>query len=261
MKIVLKIAQRIYWLYAAILFVITMFLAFPFVVVASFFGRIRGGNMIYQICGIWDDVWSFLVGIHHENIMESPVDPDSSYIFVANHVSYVDIPVIIKAIRKQPFRVLGKSEIRKIPVFGYIYGKAVVMVDRNNPADRSKSVRTIKSVLKKKISIVIFPEGTFNESGRPLKEFYDGAFRIAIEMQTPIKPILFLDSYARMPSESFFSLNPGLSRAVFLKEFPVEGLTMADLPSLKRKVFKYMEDKLLVYKASWIKPRAEWKLR
>ena len=257
MKIVLKIAQRVYWLYAAILFVITMFLAFPFVVAASLFGKIRGGNMIYRICGIWDDVWSFLIGIHHENIYESPVDRDRPYIFVANHNSYVDIPVIIKAIRNKPFRVLGKSETKKIPIFGFIYSSAVVMVDRSSAVDRSRSVRVTKSVLRKNISIVIFPEGTFNETGKPLKHFYDGAFRIAIEMQTPIKPMLFLDAYARMPYESFFSLNPGLSRVVFLKEFPVEGLTMKDLPALKKRVFNYMEEKLLTYKASWIKSGME----
>jgi len=211
--------------------------------------------MIYQICGLWDDVWSFLIGIRHENIFESPLDPNRPYIFVANHNSYVDIPVIIKAIRKQHFRVLGKSEIKKIPIFGFIYSSAVVMVDRNNPADRSRSVRIIKSVLRKNISIVIFPEGTFNETGKPLKHFYDGAFRIAIEMQTPIKPILFLDAYDRMKSDSFFSLNPGPSRAVFLSEFPVEGLKMADVHRLKKNVFDYMEEKLLSYKASWIKKK------
>jgi 1-acyl-sn-glycerol-3-phosphate acyltransferase len=114
-------------------------------------------------------------------------------------------------------------------------------------------VRTIKSVLRKNISIVIFPEGTFNETGKPLKYFYDGAFRIAIEMQTPIKPILFLDAYDRLKSHSFFSLNPGPSRAVFLKEFPVEGLTLRDMSTLKKEVFDYMEQKLLVYNASWIR--------
>ena len=167
MKIFLKFFQLLYWIYAAALFIITMLLAFPFVVLASFFGKIEGGNMIYRICRIWDDVWSFLVGIHHENIFESAPDRNKPYIFLANHESYMDIPVILEAVRNQPFRVLGKSEIRKIPIFGFIYSKAVVMVDRGNAANRSKSVRITKSVLRKGISIVIFPEGTFNMTGSP----------------------------------------------------------------------------------------------
>ncbi len=87
---------------------------------------------------------------------------------------------------------------------------------------------------------------------KPLKAFYDGAFRIAIEMQTPIKPILFLDTYARMHNKSFFSLNPGRSRAVFLEEIPVEGLSMDQVGMLKKKVYDLMEAKLISYQASWI---------
>ena len=252
MKILLKALQLVYWIYAAVLFVFFMLLVFPFVVMASFFGKIDGGNMIYTLCRIWDDAWVMMVGIRQKNIYESPVDTDSSYIFVANHVSYMDIPVILQAIRRQPLRVLGKSEMRHIPIFGFIYSRAVVMVDRSNAANRSKSVRQAKAILRKKISIFIFPEGTFNETGKPLKDFYDGAFRIAIETQRPIIPVLFLDTYDRMSSKSFFSLNPGKSRAVFLEEVSVRGLSLAQVPELKRRVYDIMEAKLIAYQASWI---------
>ena len=239
--------QLIYWTYAAILFVVFMLLVFPFVVIASLFGKIKGGNVIYKLCRLWDDGWMFLVGIHHSNIYEAPVDLKRPYIFVANHVSYMDIPIILKTIRRQPVRVLGKAEMKKVPIFGFIYSRAVVMVDRNSAVNRSKSVRTSKSVVRKGISIFIYPEGTFNETGHPLKDFYDGAFRIAIETQTPIKPVIFLDSYDRMSSKSFFSLNPGKSRSV-----DVSGLSLNDVPALKRKVYEQMERKLIMYKASWI---------
>ena len=88
---------------------------------------------------------------------------------------------------------------------------------------------------------------------RPLKEFYDGAFKIAIETKTPIKPILVLDAYDRMHYRSIFTLNPGRSRAVYLEEIPVEGLTLGDVAMLREKVYKIMEDGLRRYKASWIK--------
>ena len=106
----------------------------------------------------------------------------------------MDIPIIMKAIRKQPFRILGKSEMAKIPVFGFLYQHAVVMVDRSNAVKRAESVAKLKAFIRKGISVVIAPEGTFNMTANPLKEFYDGAFKIAIETQTPIKPILFLDT-------------------------------------------------------------------
>jgi 1-acyl-sn-glycerol-3-phosphate acyltransferase len=81
-----------------------------------------------------------------------------------------------------------------------------------------------------------------------LKEFYNGAFRIAIETQTPMKPVLFLDSYARMHYQKIFSLNPGRCRIVYLDEIPVSGLTIRDTERLKEKTYEIMEQKLLEYR-------------
>jgi 1-acyl-sn-glycerol-3-phosphate acyltransferase len=228
-----------------------MILIFPFVIIASFFGRIKGGNAIYRLCMLWGDIWFFLVGIRHRNIFETPIDRDKQYIYVANHISYLDAPVIVKSLRS-PIRALGKYEMSKVPIFGYIYKKAIVMVDRRDAEKRARSVRILKSVLRRKISIFIFPEGTFNLTNKPLKDFYDGAFRIAIETQTPIKPALFLDAYNRMNHESIFSLNPGKSRTIFLETIEVDAYTMQDVQKLKERVYELMERKLIEYRASWI---------
>ena len=228
-----------------------MLVLFPFMLIASLFGRITGGNMIYRLCMLWGDLWFFLVFIFHRNSYEQPIDKNKQYIFVGNHISYLDAPIIVKAIRR-PIRALGKTEMGSVPVFGFIYKYAVVRVDRGSAENRAKSVRNMKSVLKKGISIVVFPEGTFNMTHNPLKDFYDGAFRVAIETQTPIKPILFLDAYDRMHYKSIFSINPGKNRVVYLEEIPVEGLTQQDLPALKQKVYDLMDRKLREYGASWI---------
>ena len=251
MKLLLKPFYLLYFIYAVTLFILTMILAFPFAIVASFFGRIKGGNAIYRICMVWGDVWCFLIGIRHKNIYEDALHRDMQYIFVANHISYLDAPMIVKTLRR-PIRALGKYEMSKVPIFGYIYKRAIVMVDRRDAEKRARSVRILKSVLRRKISIFIFPEGTFNLTHRPLKDFFDGAFRIAIETQTPIKPILFLDAYNRMHYESVFSLNPGGSRSVFLETVEVKGYSMADVQKLKQKVYDLMEKKLIEYGASWV---------
>ena len=209
--------------------------------------------MIYDICEIWADIGMALWGIRHSNIYETPHDPSHAIVFVFNHSSYMDIPIIMKTFRKQHYRVLGKAEMGKIPVFGFIYRNAVVMVNRNNAAARAKSVSRLIAALRKNISIVIAPEGTFNMSHEPLKSFYDGAFRIAIETKTPVKPVLFLDAQSRLHHRSIFSLTPGRSRSVFLTEIPVDGLTLGDVPALKQKVFDVMADGLRRYKASWIR--------
>ena len=229
-----------------------MLLFLPIVVVASFFGKVKGGNIIYDACRIWAGTWLFLIGVSHRNIYESPHDTSHQYIFVANHISYMDIPAIMRSVRDQHFRVLGKAELGQIPVFGFIFKQAAVSVDRKNAENRAKSVLILKSIIRRKISVFIFPEGTFNLTHDPLKEFYDGAFRIAIETETPIKPILFLDTYDRLNYKNIFSLTPGRSRAVFLEQTNTAGLSLSDVPSLKEKIYKQMEEGLIKYKASWI---------
>jgi len=251
MKHPLRFLRYVYCLYALITFIVFMLLVIPFVIVASFFGKMKGGNFIYKACSVWADAWFFLIGIRHRNLYESPHNKNKQYIFVANHISYLDAPVIVKTLR-QKVRVLGKVEMSAVPLFGFIYRKAVVTVDRSSAAHRAKSVRILKSVIRRGVSIFIFPEGTFNETHRPLKDLFDGAFRIAIETQTPIKPVLFLDAYERMHYHSVFSLNPGRSRTVFLHEIPVHGLTGKDVEALKQKVAAIMEQKLQEYKAGWI---------
>jgi 1-acyl-sn-glycerol-3-phosphate acyltransferase len=252
MRYLLKPLQWLYCIYALLLFIGIMLLLFPLMLIASLFGRISGGNMIYRLCMLWGDIWFFLVFIFHRNYYEQKPDRNKQYVFVVNHISYLDAPTIVKAIRR-PIRALGKTEMGTVPVFGFIYKYAAVRVDRADAADRAKSIRNMKSVLMKGISIVVFPEGTFNRTSNPLKHFYDGAFRVAIEAQMPIKPILFLDAYDRLNYRSIFSLNPGRDRVVYLEEVPVEGLTQEDVPVLKQKVYQLMDKKLREYKVSWIR--------
>ena len=253
MKYFLRFIQIIYSVYGFLIFTTGLLLIFPLVVIASFFGKIKGGNFIYKLCQLWADFFLLMMGIRQQYIYISPADITKQYVFVFNHISYLDIPLLMKAIRKQHIRVLGKAELAKIPIFGFLYRNTVVLVDRSSVEKRAKSVLQLKSVIKKGISIVISPEGTFNTTHQPLKEFYDGAFKVAIETQTPIKPILFLDAYNRYHYADIFSLTPGKSRIVYLEEIPVDRLTTKDVQWLKEKVYNVMEEKLIEYKVSWIK--------
>ena len=248
MKWPLRFLQIIYCIYAFIIFALLTLIAFPFVMISLSFGKIKGGNIIYQICKSWAWIWYLLIGIRHKEIYEAPHDTSKQYIFVGNHASYIDIPPIV-LIAHQPIRVLGKYEMVKIPVFGWIYRAAVILVDRSNSETRSKSVRALKAAIKNNISIFIFPEGTFNESAAPLKSFFDGAFRIAIETQTPIKPILLVDTLSRLHYHSIFSLSPGRNRVVFLEEVPVKDLTLSDIPDLRNKVYELMDTGLRRYRS------------
>jgi 1-acyl-sn-glycerol-3-phosphate acyltransferase len=252
MRILLRPFQIIYVIYAVLTFVVLMIPVFIWSLLVLLFFRSRGSNLVYYGCIVWADIWFVLVFIWHKNIFVERLRKGQSYIFVSNHISYLDSAIIPKTFR-HPVRPLGKVEMSRIPIFGFIYKNAIVAVDRSSPANRSRSVKMLKYVLRKGISILVFPEGTFNTTHQPLKEFYYGAFKIAIETRTPIKPVLLLNSYDRMHYNSIFSLNPGMSRAIFLPEISVEGLTVKDVAALKDKVYEIMESALIRYGAKWIK--------
>lgn len=247
-----KLLRFCFSIYGFVVFLLLMFILLPLFIGAFLKKPIPGGNLIFKISRFWADAFFFLVGIKHWNIYEEPHNKNTEYIFVSNHISYLDIPMMMKVIRGQHIRILGKAEMSKIPIFGSIYKRGTVSVDRGSAEARFKSVKSLIGFIQKKISVFICPEGTFNMTHHPLKSFYDGAFKIAIETQKPIRPILFLDTYDRLNYKSIFSLNPGKCRGVYLSQTITEGLTIKDIASLKEKIYEQMEEALVRYKASWI---------
>jgi 1-acyl-sn-glycerol-3-phosphate acyltransferase len=113
------------------------------------------------------------------------IDPHTPYVIVANHRAQVDICASGSA-SNQPVRFLAKSEIKKVPFFGYMTKMLAIMVDRKSKESREKSVQYMIEELKKGYSILIYAEGTRNRTDQLLKEFKDGAFRIAILAQRPV---------------------------------------------------------------------------
>lgn len=259
----MSIPRVFFSIYAMIIFVVLMLIVFVLSLASVFMGRISGGNYVYKLCGYWSDIWFFLTFIKVKKINGHLFDPGQKYIVVANHISYLDIPVLVNVFRK-PLRPLGKESMVKIPIFGFLYRKAVVTVDRSSGENRTRSISILKSMIQRGISVLVFPEGTFNTTGRPLKEFYNGAFRVAIETQTPVKPVLFLDTFDRMHYSTIFSLTPGMCRVVYLPDIETKGLALGDMELLKQRVFNMMEQNLVAYNAPWIigeenavKPKAE----
>ncbi|ACU63980.1 lysophospholipid acyltransferase family protein [Chitinophaga pinensis] len=242
MKLLLKPLHVVYMIYAAIVFLVIMFLIIPPIFLASFLGRIKGGNIIFYFLRFWSYTWFPAVGIMVKRIYKHDKKDKTPYLYVVNHRSYLDAALAVQVMRL-PFRPLGKIEMKRIPAFGYIYRQSVVMVDRSDAKARARSVREMISVIKEGVSILIFPEGTTNETDSLLQPFHNGAFRIAIETQTPIQPVLYLDNGKRLHAKGF-NLNPGRCRVVYLPPVPVAGLTMEDLPALKQQVFNIMEQEL-----------------
>jgi 1-acyl-sn-glycerol-3-phosphate acyltransferase len=237
-----KFFTSIYFVYSIIVLLVTFVILCPFAIALLFFKN--GGVYLYKIGKIWGHCFSFLIGIRWKRVGNLLPDKNEDYIFVSNHISYYDIFGMLIALN-QPYRTLGKAEPAKYPVFGALYKKSVILVNRSSDEDRKKSVANLKQQIKSGLSVCIFPEGTFNNTANSLKDFYEGAFRIAIETQTPIMPFVMYDVGKRFHWKNMLGATPGISRYQFLESTPAaafEGLTPSDL---KQKIYLQMEAALL----------------
>ncbi len=161
-----------------------------------------------------------------------------SYIYVSNHTSFLDLPGLRLLIPGE-FRPIAKKELLKLPVFGLIVKSATVVVDRSNPQSRKKSMEKIREILSHGISALIFAEGTQNRTKEILQPFKDGAFRIAIDTQLPIVPMVVVGAGKLMPPGTG-NLCPGKIKIIVGKEVTVTGLTPDDAQMLKQKTFETM---------------------
>ena len=138
-----------------------------------------------------------------------------------------------------------KIEMLKAPIFGLIYRKVVVLIDRKSAESRAKCIQDLKIELAAGQSILIFPEGTMNRTNNPLAHFYDGAFRLAIETQTPIVPLIVINARNLLSRNYPLDARPGPISVILADPIPVDGLVESDLPKLKEQVYRIMEELII----------------
>lgn len=221
-----------------LVFSVFMIIYLPGILLPFLFGE-KYGTISYRFLKLWSWTFSKLNFIPYEIIGKENIHPGKAYIYTSNHTSYLDIPGVCLTVPTQ-IRPLAKKELKRIPVFGWIVKPACVIVDRSNNDSRKKSMDHLKDVLKQGISILIFPEGTQNRSAEILQPFYDGAFRIAVETQQPILPMVILNAGNLMPPGKF-TIKPGKIKIQVGQEISTVGLTLRDVTGLKEKTFALMK--------------------
>lgn len=178
-------------------------------------------NLLYQLgmVGARTAVW--LAGIKIEMEGRERLDPAKTYVFMANHVSNVDPPVIIPSLPART-SVLVKKELFRIPVLGRAMKLgSLVPVDRSNREAAIASMHEAAEVVRSGINMTIFPEGTRSYDGR-LLPFKKGPFYLAIDSGAPIVPVTILGTREIMPKRSLL-IYPGTARLIFHSPmFPAE---------------------------------------
>ena len=165
---------------------------------------------------------------------EMPANPRHPYVVVSNHESFVDILLISHL--PWEMKWLSKVEILRIPVLGWNMRLAGdVPVERGTARSAAKAMRRCREILQHdKVSVVIFPEGTRSPTAEMLP-FKDGAFRLAIDAQVPILPLVVRGTGTALPKHGW---RFGRSRAEVRVLAPIEteGMTNADVPALRERV-------------------------
>lgn len=237
----------LHFLWAALVFLAGMFAVLPFILCCTLvFRGNRSQDAAFVFIRLWARMFSSLAFFFcRVEARTAAYRAEQPYVFISNHTSFLDAVMLVLAL-PQSFKPLGKVEMARVPVFGMIYRKVVVLIDRTSRESRERCVDELKSELAGGQSILIFPEGTMNRTAAPLTEFYDGAFRIAIETQTPLAPVVLINAGKLLPrNDPHTGIRPGVVRAVLGTPVDVTGLTVRDLPVLKNQVYRQMEAMLI----------------
>ena len=238
MNLLKEIFARIWALWALLFFISTMFIAYLFYIPCHFLKEPRKANWHRSVSRVWMFIYLHAIGCPlkikgAENFKNVP-----NCIIICNHNSLMDVPVTTPFMPRAN-KTIAKKSFSYFPIFGWIYSFGSVLVDRNSDASRRKSYEDMKRVLNLGLDMVIYPEGTRNRSYEPLKKFYDGAFRLAIDTKKPIIPTLVFNTKKVLPATKVFFMLPHILEMHFL---PAVESTNCTAKELKEKVFKIMWD-------------------
>ena len=176
---------------------------------------------------------------HFETDGTPPADPRNPYVAVANHESWADIFLISHF--PWEMKWLSKDAVFRIPVMGWMMQMANdIPIKRGKRESIVSAMQGCRDRLEKKVSVMIFPEGT-RAPGEELLPFKDGAFRLAIDNKVPILPIAVAGTRNCMAKHSF-KFRPARAKARVLAPVSTDGLTLADVPALRDKVRDIIEN-------------------
>lgn len=154
-----------------------------------------------------------LAGVRVEVIGRERINPSRTYIFMCNHASNLDPPIVVPLIPRRT-SVLVKKELFRIPVLAQAMRMgSLVAVDRSNREAAIASLRAANDVLRAGVNLTVFPEGTRSPDGR-LLPFKKGPFYVAMDSGAPIVPLTIIGTHEMLPKGGI-RIRPGTARLVF----------------------------------------------
>lgn len=205
----IRIIFLLFWAFWCFLvFTILCLILFPILFLAVLSGSERIIRRAHFVPTRFARAALFLWGIHIEIKGRELIDPRGQYVYVSNHRSLLDA-VIAGAVIPNYVKFLGKAEMLRWPVLGYLLAKFYVPVQRHDSADRARSMAIMEEKIKTGCSFFICPESTCNTTPELLTRFYNGAFRLSADTGVPLVPLTFVGSGDRWPRKGIQLIHPG----------------------------------------------------
>lgn len=235
-----RVLGHIYFVYAILLFAVTMLIVFIPIWITSLFPEPTRSRLLHPVFKGWMSVYLPLVFCPVIRKGKKNFRKGENYVVVCNHNSLADIPVSSPWI-PGPNKTLAKAEMARIPLFGMIYKAGSVLVDRKKSDSRRESFAKMQEALDMGLHLCLYPEGTRNKTGEPLQPFYDGAFITAIKARKPVIPALIFNTGTILPHHMKLWAMPMPIHIHFLPPVSTADLTTDDTEILKNKVRDMME--------------------
>jgi|SRR5579875_345564 len=238
MNILKNILGRLFALWALLLFAISIL---PVALICWLIGlwpEPRRSHILHGVFVVWMKFFFVLTGVRRIFKGREHFQKGHNYVVVCNHNSFMDVPLTSPGIPGAN-KTIAKVEMSRIPVFGLVYKRGSVLVDRKSEESRKKSYLKMKEVLEMGLHMCIYPEGTRNQTAQPLQRFHDGAFRLAADTQKDIIPAVIFYTAKVLPRHKTFFFWPHKVEMHFLPPVRVQNATATEL---KEKVFGMMKD-------------------
>jgi 1-acyl-sn-glycerol-3-phosphate acyltransferase len=195
-----------------------------------------------RLLRFWAETFCRLAGIHIELINQHYFSADETYVFCGNHFSSFD-NLTISLLLKQPFTVIGLVKTTHLPIYGYLFRKTHIIINRKCNKSKRRAFWEALRILKEGRSMIISPEGGIRSLNPPqiYYPFEDGAFVLAIKSQRPIVPFTLHTNYKILPEFPLRFIHRHPMVAEFHEPISTIGLTMGDVQNLKEKTYRTIQ--------------------
>lgn len=239
-----NVLLRLYSIIFYVLFVLVFLLILPFHFLLLQFKATWAHDLAHRLNMFWGWMIMYPIGIWLVPKNRKKLDRKGVYIFAPNHSSYLDIPICNVSILHS-FRFVGKAELGSMPLFGYMFKRLHIPVNRESVKDAYRSLALSREKLESGRSVLFYPEGTIPDKRRvTLLRFKEGAFRLAIETGVPIVPMTILKADRALLDDQKWLLRPTRVTVIFHDPIPTEGMDPSQAGALKDQVFQLIYNTL-----------------